>query len=53
MTRMGEDRTVFRVTTSIPEGKRPVDRGIGMWADNVSSDVLGLGETDEWMGMVL
>lgn len=45
----GEQTESFRVEMSEPGGKRPVGKPICRRADNVSSDVHGLGMVEEWM----
>jgi hypothetical protein len=43
VTRMGEDRKVYKVLVGKPEGKRPLGRPRRMWKDRVRMD---LGEID-------
>lgn len=42
---------LIRVETTRFRGKRPLRRPKRRWADNVSSDIYGLGVSDEWMRM--
>ena len=52
VTRMGEERGVYRVLVGKPEGKRPLGRPRHRWADNIRMDLqeAGCGYMD-WFGL--
>jgi len=52
MTRMGEERGVYRVLVGKPEGKRPLGRPRRRWVDNIRMDFqeVGCGHVD-WIGL--
>jgi len=43
VTRMGEERGVYRVLVGKPEGKRPLGRRRRRWADNIRMDLQEVG----------
>jgi len=53
VTRMGEERGVYRVLLRKPEGKRPLGRPRLRWVDNIRMDLqeVGCGYMD-WIGLV-
>ena len=53
VTRMGEERGVYRVLVGKPEGKRPRGRPRCRWVDNIRLDLqeVGCGYMD-WIGLV-
>jgi hypothetical protein len=48
VTRMGEDRKVYKVLVGKPEGKRPLGRPRRRWEDGIRMDLreMGLGCVD-------
>ena len=52
VTRMGEERGVYRVLVGKPEGKRPLGRPRRRWVDNIRMDLqeVGCGYMD-WIGL--
>ena len=52
VTRMGEERGVYRVLVRKPEGKRPLGRPRRRWVDNIRMDLqeMGCGYVD-WIGL--
>ena len=52
VTRMGEERGVYRVLVGKPEGKRPLGRPSLRWVDNIRMDLqeVGCGYMD-WIGL--
>jgi hypothetical protein len=52
VTRMGEERVVYRVLVGKPEGKRPLGRTRRRWVDNIRMDLQGVrcGYMD-WIGL--
>ena len=53
VTRVGEEREVYRYLVGKPEGKRPLGRPRRRWVDNVRMNLqeVGCGYMD-WMGLV-
>jgi len=53
VTRLGEEKGVFRVLVGKPQGKRPLGRPRRRWADNIRTDLqeVGSGYMD-WIGLV-
>jgi len=51
VTRMGEERGVYRVLVGKPEGRRPLGRPRHRWVDNIRMDLqeVGCGYMD-WIG---
>jgi hypothetical protein len=51
VTRVGENRNVYRLLVGKPEGKKPLDRAKRRWIDNIKMDLLKmeLGGVD-WIG---
>jgi hypothetical protein len=49
---MGEERGVCRFLLGKPEGKRPVERPMRRWVDNIRTDLqeVGCGYMD-WIGL--
>jgi len=49
---MGEEREMHRVLVGKPEGRRPLGRPRGRWADNIRIDLqeVGYGYMD-WIGL--
>jgi hypothetical protein len=49
---MGEGRGVYRVLVRKPEGKRPLERPMRRWEDNIKTDLqeVGCGGLD-WIGL--
>ena len=43
VTRMGEERGVYRVLVGTPKGKRPLGRPRRRWVDNIRMDLWGEG----------
>jgi len=43
VTRMGEERRVYRVLVGKPEGKRPLGRPRRRWVDNIRTDLQEVG----------
>jgi hypothetical protein len=43
VTRMGENRNVYRLLVGKPEGKRPLGRPRRRWIDNIKMDLLEIG----------
>jgi len=63
VTRMGEDRGVYRVLVGKPEGRRPLGRPRRRWVDNIRMDLQNVGcgymdsivlaqDTDSWRTLV-
>ena len=51
VTRMGEDRVVYRVLVGKPEGKRPLGRLRRRWVDNIRTDLQEVGRGYmNWIG---
>ena len=52
VTRMGEERVVYRVFLGKPEGRRPMGRPRRRWVENIKMDlqVVGCGFMD-WIGL--
>jgi len=52
VTRMGEERGVYRVLVGKLEGKRPLERPRCRWVDNIRMDLqeVGCGYMD-WIGL--
>jgi len=52
VTRMGEERGVYRVLVGKPEGRRPLGRPRRRWVDNIRTDLheVGCGYMD-WIGL--
>jgi len=52
VTRMGEERGVYRVLVGKPEGRRPLGRPRSRWVYNIRMDLqkVGCGYTD-WIGL--
>jgi len=52
VTRMGEERGVYRVLVGKPEGKRPMGRPRLRWVNNIRTDIqeVGCGYMD-WIGL--
>jgi len=52
VTRMGEEKGVYRVLVGKPEGKRPLGRPRRRWLDNIRKDLqeVGCGYGD-WIGL--
>jgi len=52
VARMGEERVVYRVLVGKPEGRRPLERPMCSWADNIRLDLpeVGCGYMD-WIGL--
>ena len=52
VTRMGEERGVYRVLVGKPEGSRPLGKPRRRWADNIRMDLqeVGCGYVD-WIGL--
>ena len=52
VTRMGEERGVYRVLLGKPEGRRPLGRPRRRWVDNIRMDIqeVGCGYMD-WIGL--
>jgi hypothetical protein len=48
VTRVGEDRKMYKVLVGKPEGKRPLGRPRRRWEDEVRTDLreIGLGRVD-------
>jgi hypothetical protein len=48
VARMGEDRGVYKTLVERPEGKRPLERPVRRWEDNIKMDLreIGIGGTD-------
>ena len=53
VTRMGEEKGVYRVLLEKPEGRRPLERPRRRWVDNIRMDLqeVGCGYMD-WIGLV-
>jgi hypothetical protein len=43
LARIGEERNSYRLLIRKPEGKRPLARTKGSWADNIKIDLLEMG----------
>ena len=53
VTRMGEERGVYRVLVGKPEGRRPLGRPRCRWVDNIRMDLQELGCVYmDWIGLV-
>jgi hypothetical protein len=50
VTRMGENRGVYRVLVGKPEGQRPLGRSRHMWEDNIKKKLQEMGRVDmDWI----
>jgi hypothetical protein len=47
VARMGETRNAYTLLVGKPEGKRPIERPIRRWVDNIKMDLREIG----WGGM--
>ena len=52
VTRMGEERGMYRVLVGKPEGRRPLGRPRRRWADNIRTDLQEVGCVYmDWIGL--
>jgi hypothetical protein len=52
VARMGEKRNVYRLLVGKPEGKRPLERSIHRWINNIKMDLLEIGlNVVDWIGL--
>ena len=52
VTRMGEERGVYRVLVGKPEGRRPLGRPRRRWVDNIRVDIQEVGCVYmDWIGL--
>jgi hypothetical protein len=49
---MGEKRNVYRLLVGRPEEKRPLGRPRRSWVDNIKMDLIEIGLSVVWTGLV-
>ena len=50
VTRIGEDKSTFKILTGTPAGKRPLGRPRRRWEDNIRMDIKEIGiNTRNWV----